>query len=164
MSKIKELRLELGLSREELAKELLISPRTLMGWETGEVKPKAMTEQLILYKLENMVKEKNRQRTGLIMLDNLMDYKAMFTAEQAEIIAKAAIEYQLAWYKANNPADTYNYTPEILAETLKKISPEWFKEIDTGDIDAEELIKKEIAFINIKTISKLIEKNSVFIY
>ena len=163
MNKIKELRLELGLSREELAKELLISPRTLMGWETGETKIKAMTEKLVLYKLENMVKEK-KPKTGLIMLDGLMEERNLFTAEQAALIARSAIIYQLAWFKTNDPNGYYIYTPEILEETLPRICPEIFADIDTGKINAEELIKKEISFISMKDISDMIQRKSVFIY
>lgn len=163
MNKIKELRLELGLSREELARELLISPRTLMGWETGETKIKAMTEKLVLYKLENMVKEK-KPKTGLIMLDGLMEEKNLFTAEQATVIARAAIIYQLAWFKTNDPDEYYIYTPEILEDTLTKICPEIFADIDTGEIDAEELIKKDVSFISTKDIVDMIQRKSVFIY
>ena len=53
---------------------------------------------------------------------------------------------------------------EILEDTLTKISPEIFADIDTGEIDAEELIKKEVSFISTKDIVDMIQRKSVFIY
>ena len=57
MSKIKEARLEAGLTQQSLAESLEIPKRTIEEWESGRRNPPAYVEKLIIEKLESMGKE-----------------------------------------------------------------------------------------------------------
>ena len=57
MNKIKEKRLELGLSRAEMSRRFEIPIRTLENWDAGKNTPAPWIEKLILEKLDTMKKE-----------------------------------------------------------------------------------------------------------
>ena len=57
MSKIKETRLELGLTQHQLAELTGIPFRTIQNWETGQRKCPDYVEKLLLFYLENAIKK-----------------------------------------------------------------------------------------------------------
>lgn len=60
---VKEIRNKLGLTQEELAKELGVALRTVQNWETGGVIPK--TKYVILRKLnDNKLSSNNNEANG----------------------------------------------------------------------------------------------------
>lgn len=158
---LKELREKAGLSQSEAAKTFGTNTRTWGSWERGERTPNPKRIKEIKEKLKKM--DLSLMKTGLIMIDRLYDEDILFTAEQAFLIAKAAIEYQLAWYKSSNNNTYYNYEPEVLKETLKKLKKESFFDIEIN-ANIEELVKKHVSFITFDDIVKVIERNTVFIY
>ena len=115
---------------------------------------------MVIEKMENMLKEHNSSKTGLNMLDKFYDDELLFTAEQALIVAKAVICYQLSWYKTKN---YYKYTPEILEKTLNDLSIDSIRKLSI-DLDIDELVEKKVAFISIKQIEEIIDISSIFIY
>lgn len=144
MNKIKEKRIELGISQSKLSKLLDIPKRTIESWDSTKDKryPQPWIEKLVLEKMDSI----NRKKSGLKMLDEIQECKVLFTNKEASNLAKLAIKYQLEYYKKTN--EYYNYTPEILEKTLKKISP---KNMGDKPLTVVEIIKR-------------IEDLSVFIY
>ena len=57
MSKIKEARQKAGISQAEMSKRLEIPKRTIEEWETGNRKPPAYVERLVVAELERIAKE-----------------------------------------------------------------------------------------------------------
>lgn len=57
MSKIKEARMAIGMSRAEMHRVFEIPVRTLEDWDSGKRIPPVWVEKLILEKLERMKKE-----------------------------------------------------------------------------------------------------------
>lgn len=57
MSKIKEARMSIGMSRAEMHRVFEIPIRTLEDWDSGKRIPPVWVEKLILEKLERMKKE-----------------------------------------------------------------------------------------------------------
>lgn len=133
----------MGLSRATFCKEFNIPIRTVEDWDNEKLSsyPKKWVESLIIEKLKSMDK-----RSGLKMLDAIRDCEIVFDKQEAANLARLAIKCQIEYYKKTN--EFYNYTPEILEDTLKKINPQ-----NMGDepLTVEEIIKK-------------IEDLSVFIY
>ena len=60
MSKIKEARLMAGISQEVMAEMLEIPKRTIEAWETGDRKPPAYVEKLVVAEL-NRIADSNIQ-------------------------------------------------------------------------------------------------------
>ena len=54
MNKIKEARMDLGMSRAEMHRQFEIPLRTLEDWDSGKRNPPVWAEKLILEKLERM--------------------------------------------------------------------------------------------------------------
>lgn len=160
-TEIRKLRKSLGKSREEMAEVFNIKKRTWDGSERGDVKIKKIN--MVIEKMENMLKEHNSSKTGLNMLDKFYDDELLFTAEQALIVAKAVICYQLSWYKAHKTKNYYKYTPEILEKTLNDLSIDSIRKLSI-DLDIDELVEKKVAFISIKQIEEIIDISSIFIY
>ena len=158
-TRIKELRKRLGISREDFIKIFPVKIRTLQAWELNISPPKDIVAKLLIERLEEMA---NKKSYKFEMLKGL-NPKILFTAKQAVDIAKATIEYQLAWYKQNNIQKFNEYTPEILEETLKRLDISNIKKLDKN-LNIQELIEKEVAFINIEQIEMFIKKSSIFIY
>ena len=57
MSKIKEARMSIGMSRAEMHRVFEIPVRTLEDWDSGKRNPPVWAEKLILEKLERMKEE-----------------------------------------------------------------------------------------------------------
>ena len=57
MSKIKEERLKLGLTQQQLAELTGIPFRTIQNWEGGQRKCPEYVEKLLLFYLENTIKK-----------------------------------------------------------------------------------------------------------
>lgn len=57
---IKEARIAAGISRAEMSRRFEIPVRTLENWEAGTRIPPAWAEKLIIEKLENIKKEKEK--------------------------------------------------------------------------------------------------------
>lgn len=57
MSKIKEERLKLGLTQQQLAELTGIPFRTIQNWEGGQRKCPDYVEKLLLFYLENTIKK-----------------------------------------------------------------------------------------------------------
>ena len=57
MNKIKEARMDLGMSRAEMHRQFEIPLRTLEDWDSGKRNPPVWAEKLILEKLERMKEE-----------------------------------------------------------------------------------------------------------
>lgn len=56
--RIKEKRIEAGLSRAEMSRQFEIPLRTLENWESGKNKTPIWAEKLIIEKLEKMIKDR----------------------------------------------------------------------------------------------------------
>lgn len=119
MNKIKEKRIELDISQARLSELLHIPKRTIENWDSDKNSryPSEWMEKLILEKMDSLTKKKS----GIILLDAIQDCEAVFSSKEAASLARLAIKCQLAYYKDTNVY--YNYTPEILEETLKRITP-----------------------------------------
>lgn len=57
MNKIKEARMDIGMSRAEMHRQFEIPLRTLEDWDSGKRNPPVWAEKLILEKLERMKQE-----------------------------------------------------------------------------------------------------------
>lgn len=144
MNKIKEKRIQLGISQAKLSELLDIPKRTIENWDSEKNTryPAKWMENLILEKMDSLT----RKKSGLKMLDNIQDCEAVFSGKEAANLARLAIKCQLAYYK--DTIEYYNYTPEILEETLKRITP---KNMGDEPLTVAEIIQQ-------------IEDLSIFIY
>lgn len=59
MNKIKEARQAAGLTQKEMSVRFEIPKRTIENWETGERKPPAYVQKLIIEKLESMIEDED---------------------------------------------------------------------------------------------------------
>lgn len=125
---IKKLRLELGLSQVEMAKKIGVGVSTWEFWEMGRSPRPTVLEPLIISKLKDMIKQQNKSRSGFILLDEVSDKDISFNRKEAFILAKAAIIFQIKYYKNNPEEPFYNYDLDDLEERLKLISLNKFKE------------------------------------
>lgn len=125
---IKKLRLELGLSQVEMAKKIGVGVSTWEFWEMGRSPRPTILEPLIISKLKDMIKEQNKFRSGFILLDEVSSEDISFNRKEAFILAKAAIIFQIKYYKNNPEEPFYNYDLDDLKERLKLISLNKFKE------------------------------------
>lgn len=128
---IKKLRLELGLSQVEMAKKIGVGVSTWEFWEMGRSPRPTVLEPLIISKLKDMIKEQNKFRSGFMLLDEVSDKDISFNRKEAFILAKAAIIFQIKYYKNNPEEPFYNYDLDDLKERLKLININKFKEKNT---------------------------------
>lgn len=124
---IKKLRLELGLSQVEMAKKIGVGVSTWEFWEMGRSPRPTVLEPLIISKLKDMIKERNKFRSGFMLLDEVSDKDISFNRKEAFILAKAAIIFQIKYYKNNPEEPFYNYDLDDLKERLKLININKFK-------------------------------------
>lgn len=59
--KIKEARLNAGLTQAQMSELLEIPKRTIGDWETGTRKPPAYVEKLVIRELERIAKDNNNK-------------------------------------------------------------------------------------------------------
>ena len=78
-----------------------------------------------------MIKEQNKFRSGFMLLDEVSSEDISFNRKEAFILAKAAIIFQIKYYKNNPEEPFYNYDLDDLKERLKLISLNKFKEKNT---------------------------------
>lgn len=128
---IKKLRLELGLSQIEMAKKIGVGVSTWEFWEMGRSPRPTVLEPLIISKLKDMIKQQNKFRSGFMLLDEVSDKDISFNRKEAFILAKAAIIFQIKYYKNNPDEPFYNYDLDDLKERLKLININKFKEKNT---------------------------------
>lgn len=128
---IKKLRLELGLSQVDMAKKIGVGVSTWEFWEMGRSPRPTVLEPLIISKLKDMIKQQNKFRSGFILLDEVSDKDISFNRKEAFILAKAAIIFQIKYYKNNPDEPFYNYDLDDLKERLKLININKFKEKNT---------------------------------
>lgn len=128
---IKKLRLELGLSQVEMAKKIGVGVSTWEFWEMGRSPRPTVLEPLIISKLKDMIKQQNKFRSGFMLLDEVSDKDISFNRKEAFILAKAAIIFQIKYYKNNPEEPFYNYDLDDLKERLKLININKFKEKNT---------------------------------
>lgn len=128
---IKKLRLELGLSQVEMAKKIGVGVSTWEFWEMGRSPRPTVLEPLIISKLKDMIKQQNKFRSGLMLLDEVSDKDISFNRKEAFILAKAAIIFQIEYYRNNSKEPFCNYDLDDLKERLKLININKFKEKNT---------------------------------
>lgn len=128
---IKKLRLELGLSQVEMAKKIGVGVSTWEFWEMGRSPRPTVLEPLIISKLKDMIKQQHKFRSGFMLLDEVSDKDILFNRKEAFILAKAAIIFQIKYYKNNPEEPFYNYDLDDLKERLKLININKFKEKNT---------------------------------
>lgn len=128
---ISKLRIELGLSQAEIAKKLGFGVSTWEFWEMGRTPRPTALEPLIISKLKDMIKEQNKFRSGFILLDEVSDKDISFNRKEAFILAKAAIIFQIEYYKNNPDAPIIIYDIDDLKERLEIININKFKEKNT---------------------------------
>lgn len=128
---IKKLRLELGLSQVDMAKKIGVGVSTWEFWEMGRSPRPTVLEPLIISKLKDMIKQQNKFRSGFMLLDEVSDKDISFNRKEAFILAKAAIIFQIKYYKNNPDEPFYNYDLDDLKERLKLININKFKEKNT---------------------------------
>lgn len=60
MTRIKEARLNAGLTQAKMSEVFEIPKRTIENWETGKRNPPAYVEKLVIRELERIAKENNK--------------------------------------------------------------------------------------------------------
>ena len=137
---ISKLRIELGLSQAEIAKKLGFGVSTWEFWEMGRTPRPTALEPLIISKLKDMIKEQHKFRSGFMLLDEVSSEDISFNRKEAFILAKAAIIFQIKYYKNKPEEPFYNYDLDDLKERLKLISLNKFKEKKYTLADIAEVI------------------------
>ena len=116
---LQNLRLELGMSQSEIAKKLGFGVSTWEFWEMGRPVRPAALEKLIIEKLKSMIKKQKQFRSGFMLLNEVSDKEVTFSRKEAFVLAKAAIVFQINYYKCNPEADYIIYDIEDLEMRLK---------------------------------------------
>lgn len=124
INKIKEARLNAGLTQAKMAEIFKIPKRTIENWETGSRKPPEWAELLVIDKLRNISEDImdlliNKEITKCVIVDELPNNKGDIS--EYKDITRNATDIKGNEYKVTKVTYT-NGTHEYMAERLYDLS------------------------------------------